>query len=76
MRRPSRLTSTICGPQLSGRAAAGCGLRAAVDDAADPHGAGLPGMQWVGDIELLELARTPAGDIEEPVVGAELEVGH
>ena len=54
-------------------AMAGCG--GAVDDAAEPHGSHLLRVCRVRHVELLQLAGTPAGHVEEPVVDREVDVG-
>ena len=58
---------------MSGRAAAG--MRRPADDAADAHRADLLRLERIRDVELLQLARAPAGDIEELIVDAQLDVG-
>ena len=50
-------------------------MRGARDDAADPHLAGELGVERVGDVVLLQVAGAPAGDVEEPVVHRQVDVG-
>ena len=44
-------------------------------DAADAHLAGQLRLERVGDVVLLQVARTPAGDIEKLVVHRQIDVG-
>jgi hypothetical protein len=50
-------------------------MRGAVDDAAEPHRAGLPRVVGIADLVLLQLAGPPARHIEPPVVDREVDVG-
>ena len=75
-RRPSRLTSTICGPPSSRGAAARCGACPTSRRCAPSRP--LVGWSGLGDAETASvLACAPyQGHGEEPVVDAELHVGH
>src|SRR5438552_2840732 len=43
-------------------------------DATQVDGTGLLRLEWIGDVVLQQLAGTPAGDVEEPVVQGEVDV--
>src|SRR5205807_10008323 len=51
-------------------------MRRPSDDPAKAHRTRLLGFEWVGHVVLLELARPPAGHIEEAVVERETDVGY
>ena len=50
-------------------------MRGPPDDAADVNRAGQLRMERIGDVVLPHLPGAPAGDVEEPVVERELDVG-
>src|SRR5689334_18913341 len=50
-------------------------MRGARDDAADPHLAGELWIERVGHVILLQVAGSPARDIEKAVVHGEVDVG-
>jgi len=47
----------------------------AANDASELHRAGLDWVGRIGDVELLQLARAPARDTEEPIVEREVAIG-
>src|SRR5215213_5398326 len=51
-------------------------MRRLTDDAADADRGDLDRVEGVGDIELLQLARAPAGDVEDLVIDAQLDIRH
>ena len=50
-------------------------VRGLSGDAAEPHRSGLPWVERIADVVLLELPRPPAGHVEETVVNRKIDVG-